>query len=215
MLKSCHKRANDRLTFGNGRVLLAFIAATLVASLAYGQKKDDKELLQNASFEEPAIQPGYSLHKPMQWQIFSSQAGKNGFGMSTELVQDGKQALHVAAQDVRGAFQGIVQTLAVQEGRTYEFSVYVHNDPEKPLTGSVRAQMSIEWKNERDEEVRRTWGPEWNRRLPRHRWEHFSVQARAPRDAVTAIFAVTQFDEQRSEEGGAFYMDGASVQIKR
>ncbi len=193
-------------------LLIPILMLALGAGGVAADEPDEDELLTNPGFEEPLIEPGFSLHKPEGWVTFSS-LGLDRFRMTTELFHSGDQALHVASQHERGSFQGIAQTIPVEEGVEYEFSVYAHNDPEEPLSGTVRAQMSIEWRNNRGEEIRRQWGPEWNRRLPRHRWESFSMKARAPRDAVVGVFGVTQYNEQRSMDSGAFYMDSFLVLI--
>lgn len=193
-----------------------FLSTILVLALCAGTAgADEEELLHNGGFEQPLIEPGFSLNKPEGWLAFTSSPGRDRFRMTTELFHSGDQALHVASQDERGSFQGLAQTIPVKEDIVYEFSVYVHNDPDRPLTGTVRAQMSIEWKDGHGEEIQRQWGPEWNRRLPRHRWEHYKMTARAPWDAVTAVFGFTQFNEQRTMNGGAFYIDAVSVKQKR
>lgn len=194
-------------------LLCVGVTMIVTALIALAQHNEDPdELLRNPSFESPTIQPGYSLLKPRDWNVFSSRGADDEIGMSTELVHSGNQAVHIAAQDVPGSFQGLAQVVAVQPRNHYEFTVHVHNDPKQPMSGSVRAQMGIEWRNERGEEIERSRGPQWSRReLRRFRWESFTMQDRAPRDAATAAFTITQFDESRPMEGGAFYLDDASV----
>ncbi len=209
--KQCAARSTSR---GHG-FLSTILVLVLCAGSAAANEENEKELLYNPGFEEPLIEPGFSLNKPEGWLVFTSSPGKDRFRLTTEVFHSGDQALHVASQNERNSFQGLAQAIPVQEDTVYAFSVYVHNDPDEPLSGTVRAQMSIEWKNGHGEEIRRQWGPEWNRRLPRHRWEHFSMTARAPRDAVTGVFGITQFNEQRTMDGGAFYMDTVSVKQKR
>ncbi len=205
-----------RILLGGRALIVSLIAFGLCAGTSVANEdEEEQELLHNPGFEYPLIEPGFSLTKPEGWLAFSSVSGRDGFRMTTEGFHAGDQALHVASQDERNSFQGLTQEIPVEEDAVYEFSLYVHNDPAEPLSGTVRGQMSIEWKNARGEEIRRQWGPEWNRRLARHEWTQFSMTQRAPRDAVTAVFGITQFNEQRSRDGGAFYLDSVSVKRKR
>ncbi len=194
-------------------VVASLLLYSLTAGTLFADNDESGELLQNPGFEAPTIQTGYSLLRPEGWRIFSSLGGSDEIGMSTEITHEGNQALHIAAQGVSGSFQGIGQVIPVTPRGTYEFTVYIHKDPEQPLTGTISGRLSIEWHDEDGNEIERSRSDEWCRRiLRRPRWEQFSLQARAPREAASAFFVITQSDGNRPMDGGAFYVDSASIQ---
>ncbi len=177
--------------------------------------KDDKEMLDNGDLESPEIDRDRALRKPDGWLVFSSVEGADKISLSTEVAESGTQSVHMEAQGIVNSYQGLYQILPVKENKVYVFRAQIHNDPTNRIDGTMRGQMSIEWRNEYDEEIRRVWGPEWNRNLPRKRWSPMEMTAQAPPASVTAVFVVNQFDERRVDKGGAFFVDSLSVQELR
>lgn len=181
--------------------LCIFVLAPVTNVSAQGQ------LIENPGFEEPAVVGGEMDVVPDNWITFSLTEDI-GIGISREFKRVGAQSVMFSSTN---SVQGLVQLLNVDAGRNYEFVAHVFIDPEHGIGMAGRGQLSIEWKNERDEEVARSWGPDWGHLLPAGVWHAFSMTATAPEDATSAAFVITQFGSQDAADLGIFYVDEAAV----
>ena len=170
--------------------------------------------LNNGDFELPPTGAKESEQDPMAWGTFSS--AKETAGISTLVAHGGSQCarLIVPTGSAAEANQGIYQIVPITPGKKYTFTVYVRGDSSSPLVGSVRGQISIEWKDGSDEkkEIDRTWGPDWGASLSSKEWTKVKITGRAPDKASFAAMVVTQFvGPNPSETSGVFYVDDATV----
>lgn len=172
-------------------------------------------LIANGDFEAPEIEAQDSDRNPAGWSPFAS--GKEGIGTSKMVVHGGKQSarLMVPTDAGKDANQGIFQLIPVTAGKTYTFTVLVRADASDPLKGSVRGQVSIEWKDGSDQkkEIGRNWGlTDWGASLPADKWTEVMVTAKAPSQAKFAAVVVTQFvGPSPQDTSGTFFVDDATV----
>lgn len=168
--------------------------------------------LVNPEFELPVIQiPGNTFDDPEEWDSFASKTAGNRIGVSTLLVKEGKQSVRFATQGREKASQGLFQIVKVSPGKTYRFRVFVRNDPDAPLSGSCHGEVSIEWLDAEGVEIDRSKGDRWNKGLSKKNWRKQEVKGHAPHGAVVAKFLIIMHDGFKPGEGGAFFLDSASI----
>ena len=148
---------------------------------------------------------------PAGWFLFFSK--NKTMALSQVAPRAGSNCLKMSAQDVKGANMGIGQTISVDDGKTYTFTVYVMSNPETPLTRGVYGMIGIEWKDSTGKEIYRTASPEWDPSLSRMRWELRRVSDKAPRGAKTATMTISLYDGDNGGLGSCF-VDDAEVEMK-
>ncbi len=196
--------------------LLERLGMSVLASipLQAGEEEQDpsSQLLVNPSFELPAADrnaaPGGLA--PESWMVQSSGRTAPHMELTALTAHEGRQSCRIATVGKKDGSQSLLQAVPVTPGATYQFRVWVMNDPDDPLRGSARGQLCIEWRNERGEEIERVLGPDWGVQMPANVWQRYETTAVAPRDATGAHFAVEEHDGPDAA-GGAFYLDEASV----
>ena len=149
---------------------------------------------------------------PAGWFLFYSK--NKTVELSQKAPRTGTNCLKMSVQGVKDASMGIAQTISVDDGRTYSFTVYVMNDPENPLAKEAHGMIGIEWKNASGKELYRTSSPEWDMSLSRMRWELQRVSDKAPRGAKTATVTISFYDGEKGGEGSC-YVDDAEVEMKK
>lgn len=172
----------------------------------------EEQLLHNPTFDEPVLKSTDEDVIPKWWFTFSSleEVAPKIF-ITRDFAKEEKQSVRFAPQRVAEAYQGLGQALAVEPKERYVFAAHVFIDPTNRMQDTVKGQMSIEWINEYDVEVERTWGPVWDWSATPGDWHKFEMTAQAHADAVGAVFVVTHFDAKDGREGGTFYVDDVSV----
>jgi hypothetical protein len=170
-----------------------------------------EELLQNGGFESPPVTGETSAMNPQDWTLFSSVPAGQKIALSSKISHNGKQCAQLAAQGRADAYQGMFQSTPVSLGTSCRFTAYLRNDKDHPLRGSMRGQISIEWKNSEGNEIERVWGPDWGASLSSLEWTKVEMLARPPANASRAHFVITQFDGKEADSSGAFLVDEVSV----
>lgn len=191
---------------------LGFGVLVVLMAVAHRSACAADELLQNTGFESPAVQ-AESDTNPADWVFFSSVEGGKKVGLTAKAGHNGKQSVKFAVQGTPGSYQGLFEPVAVASGTSYHFTVYARNDSGQPLKAPGRGQISIEWKSVDDQELERTWGPDWSTSLP-STWTKFEMTGKAPANAVRAHFVINQFDGPDAGAAGAFLVDDASVKTQ-
>lgn len=172
----------------------------------------DDQLIRNPEFDEPVVREDAAEIIPKWWFTFSSlQQADPEILLTREPAMSGDQSVRFAPQRIADAYQGLGQAIEVAPDIFYQFSVHVQVAHEDRIRGTVKGQLSIEWIDKFDNEVKRTWGPVWTSSLLPGEWHKFEMTAQAPVDAVGAVFVVTHFDAEDGREGGTFHVDHASV----
>jgi len=183
-------------------LLLLLIATTLVWTQA-GLAADDN-LLKNGNFEKRQSQ---SL--PMGWQAFSSDKNHWYGTFSREDASTGSSSVSFLNSDKKVDYQGIFQPVRVKPGQRFEFSVYVANDPDHPLSGLSHGQLSIEWFDAQGKELDRSWSQAWGTHTSQEKWVKYAMVGTAPAKAVQGNFVITFFSG--GETTGGFVLDDAAV----
>jgi hypothetical protein len=192
-----------------------FIAVAALIAIVHPSAKAGDELLTNAGFESPAVAGDSDTDtNPADWILFSSVEGGEKVGLSSKARHNGKQSARLTVQGTPNSYQGIFQSIAVASGSSYQFTVHARNDNHQPLKGTARGQISIEWKAADDQELDRTWGPDWGASLAGSNWTKFEMVGKAPPNAVRAHFVITQFDGADAGAAGTFLVDDASVKTQ-
>lgn len=193
---------------------LLLLAITSLAPVGPTSAADN--LLSNEGFESPSIGASTeSSTAPSDWTMFSNLKGGEKLGLSAAFERSGKQSLRITSPGITGAYQGVYQSLSVSPGTTYVFSVYVRNDKANPIKGPVRAQLAIEWRDDRDVEIAHSNGPDWSVSLFSAHWVRFDMTAKAPANASRARFVVVEADGKEAGGSGSFLIDDASVTQSR
>src|SRR5262245_35589631 len=118
-------------------LLLSILAVTLLASTA---ARGADNLLKNGDFEKKA-----SPSVPLNWEAFSSDKNQWYGIFSKEDASKGGRSVAFCNQASDLKYQGLFQSVRVKGGEQYLFTAFVKNNPENPLTGGSRGQLSIEW----------------------------------------------------------------------
>ena len=194
------------------RGLLASIMLLCPVLCSAGQveKPPPPNLLKNAGFEEPANGAGAL---PAQWQ-YESSAGQRS-GVTNGCRKTGEQSLQMRTHGTPGGFQAIVQTVAVEAGSRYSFSVAVRNSSEDPFRGrdmsGAYGQLVIQWVDKSTQEVGRVWSPTWDHLLSRLHWELITLKhVTAPDRAANAVVGVHLY-EGPSGALGSFNVDDITM----
>jgi hypothetical protein len=175
----------------------------MLACLA-GSAWADDNLVKNGDFEK---KQGRSL--PQFWSAFSTDKNRWYGTISREDASKGSSSLVFLNTETRPEYQGIYQEVRVRPGQQFEFSVYVANNPDQPLRGSSRGQLSIEWFDAQKKEIARDWSQSWGAHVSGEKWVKFSMGGTAPPKAVQGHFVITLFSE--GETSGGFLVDDVSV----
>ena len=163
-------------------------------------------LLGNPGFDAPGGRAG---EIPDRWAVFAEEKALIGIVPGRGL--DGSPCVSLGSVNIPRTFQGIMQTVGVEEGRRYTLSALVINNKEDPLQGSAYGQLVIEWRDAAGNEVGRTWGAQWKKNISRIRWELMSIaKVRAPESAVEAIIGIHLYEGIQSNGKGSFLVDGVS-----
>lgn len=149
---------------------------------------------------------------PAGW--FSFFSNKKTMEISQTEPKSGSNCLKMSTQGVKGSSMGIAQSISVDAGKTYTFTVYIRNNGDDPLAGEAHGMIGIEWKNSHDKEISRITSPEWDMSLSRMRWDTCSVSEKAPRGAKTAVMAIFLYDGEKGGSGSCF-VDDAQVEVKK
>jgi hypothetical protein len=190
-----------------------FLLAAVLAFVCQAAAHADADLLLNQGFETPELKDAVETGVvPSDWMVYSSVTTGAKIGLSTTVHHAGKQSVRLAVQGVGDAYQGLLESVSVTPGTSYHFTVYVRNDDSRPLKGSARGQISIEWKDKDGREIDRRWGPDWGVALPTGEWTKFEMTEKAPPNAVRGNFVINQFDGHDSASG-VFFADDASVTV--
>jgi hypothetical protein len=154
-----------------------------------------ENLLLNPDFEFPVLQgKAESPDAPAEWNPFSSMPNDVRVGQTTSEAHGGKQSCRIRTLNMASAHQGIFQSIAVTPGDDCEFIVYVRMDRLHPLTGTQRGMISVEFRDQNDEEIKRVPGPEWRDTLSSTKWTKLEMTTKAPDQAVRAHFVITLFE---------------------
>jgi len=165
--------------------------------------------LTNPGFEKPKIVGESMGTEPEGWFYFTS-GGQTKVGLTTAKHRNGSQAVVIEALDAADSYQGLAQKFPAEPGMRYEFTVYVINDPVKPIVGDAYGQVSIEWQDANGAEITRNWGPTWDFQLSPLKWQEVTVGAEAPEGAAVGVAVVTFFSKDAAGQG-RFYLDDASL----
>lgn len=165
--------------------------------------------LQNSGFEKPAVPPSGidGPTAPDAWLSFSSP-DKAAAEVSQDRMLAGKQAARLSAPTGEIEFLGMAQTVAVQSGAPYEFSVDVMDDKIHPLSEKSFIRLNLEWKNADGNEISRIQGPPWRADLSAEEWHKVKVSGAAPSNAVRLTAVVTLFPNGKP---GACFVDEARL----
>lgn len=186
--------------------------AILVALLCGAGTLVAGELAEDGGFEKDVI--GMAGPGTEKWGRFAS-ADPMGLQIIKDPVHPANQVLRIEAREDAGAYQGLFQALPVQEGKTYLVRVRALEDENAKLGAGTQALLSVEWRNEADEEVGREDGHPWSG-LSGKKWEAEEFEAAAPSGATKAHFVILQRNPENAsgEAGGAFLVDDFSISEK-
>ncbi len=185
----------------------------LILGCSLPSAAQEQTAIENQGFEIPSILNGAETgSQPETWFLFSSTPGTS-MGITDKKRRSGMQSFFFKAQQEEGAYSGIAQVFKVMPGLRYEFTVYAINDANDPIVGDSFGQVSIEWKDETGQEIKRDYGPLWTFDLSPIRWRKFLVGANAPEEASTAQIVVTFFSRDAAGQGTC-YIDDAKLTKK-
>lgn len=191
------------------RWLMLLVMATASAAWA----AEPKALLTNGDFETPKIAAGQTPAKPEGWNGFASgPALTEKLTLSAAKAHGGEQALRLSALAVKDGFSGVTQMATVEAGKTYRLTAFVLNDATQPLAGSLRGQISLEWKDAAGKEIDRTWGPDCGGDLSQQQWRRLEMTAKAPAGAAKVNVAVT-LHEGPAPQAGALFVDDVNLEM--
>jgi hypothetical protein len=192
---------------------LTAIVTLAIALLVFGLVNVSRaqELLTNPGFEKPAIEVGSeSDTHPDDWEVFSGGTPL-GIGLTSVSAHTDKQCVRFVEQDAANFFQGMFQEHAATPGKTYRFSVFSENDVINPLKGSASGQLSIEWQDASNGEIRRDWSSTWGASLSSTNWIKVEMTAVAPANAAKVRFVIVEHGGDQPVAGGVFLVDDASA----
>jgi hypothetical protein len=190
-----------------GLFALLLGGALLVPDITAAESSGGNNLLANPGFETQSAGVAW----PEGWQNYASS--ENKVIASRDMCHGGTQAVHISAQRIAGAFQGVIQRLAVRGDARYKFTAYLLNDRRDALAGSAYTQLVVEWLDESGLEIRRDYGADCSISLSRTRWEAVSLnKIQAPNDAVEAIVGVHLFDGDSNGKGAVLIDDASFVE---
>jgi hypothetical protein len=148
-------------------------------------------LLINADFDEA------DGNAPRNWEYFTNL--KPALSMTNVM---NTQCIQLQSQEKPGAFQGIIQRVAVQSGEKYAVSASIKNSREQPLGGSAFGQIVVEWMDEKNREVGRTWSDQCGSSVSKIRWDQVVIsKVAAPKEAVAARIGFHLYDGDRGGKG--------------
>jgi len=138
-------------------------AGTLVAA----------ELAEDGGFEKDVV--GMAGPGTEKWGRFAS-SDPMGLRIIPDPSRPSNQVLRIEAREDAGAYQGLFQALPVQEGKSYLIRLRVLEDEKAKLGAGTQALLSVEWRNDADEEVGREDGHPWSG-LNTKKWEAVEFEA--------------------------------------
>ena len=170
-----------------------------------------EELLSNPGFETPVLPAGgWAVIRQAGWQTFTSGTAEL-MTLWAGAAHSGNQAVRFVSHGIPNFYQGLYQAVPVTPGETYHFSVYVKNDSNHPLKGSVIGQLSIEWHSANGAEAGRLWSPAWSASLSATEWTRFEVIGAAPPNAAKAHCVIVEKGQGQPVANCVFFVDDASV----
>jgi len=191
--------------------LTGFFVFTGQCGVKVLSKAAPEELLSNSNFETPVLPAGgWAPIRQAGWQAFTGGTAEL-MTLSAGPAHSGGQAGRFVSHAVPSFYQGIFQAVPVTPGESYQFSVYVKNDPTHPLKGSVIGQLSIEWHDANGAEVGRLWGKAWGASLPATEWTRFEVVGAAPPNAAKAHCVIVEKGQGQPVANCVFLVDDASA----
>lgn len=195
-----------------------FFAAVVAAGLivTVGHADPPFSFLDNGRFQHPPILEGAERGTcPAAWLHFAyPEEDTELFGLTTRHARAGDQSLFLNVPRGSNSFHGVFQRMPARPGTRYAFRVYARNDPDAPMPDHAYGQLSLEWRDARDDEIgEREWGPVWTRDdLRDDEWTPFLVSGTAPEGAVACFALITYFNKGAQEEEGGFLVDDAAFQ---
>jgi len=169
-----------------------------------------QELFSNPGFETPVLPDGgWASIRQAGWQAFTGGTAEL-MTLSAGPAHTGNQAVRFVSHGVANFYQGVFQAVPVTPGESYQFSVYVRNDPTHPLKGSVIGQLSIEWHDANGAEAGRLWSAAWGASLSATEWTRFEVVGVAPPTAAKAHCVIVEKGQGQPVANGIFLVDDAS-----
>lgn len=184
------------------------VGVVLAAALRAGAAgaSPSSNLLFNPGFEEPA---GAGGSMPSDWLDYST--GDHKVTVALDDRRSGRQCVRVEAQSKPNEFQGITQRIPVEPGEKYSFQVYVRNNKQDPMNGTIYGQLAVEWRDKDDNEIAREWSATWDRSLSRGTWRRYEIRRiRAPKGAAVAVIGIHVF-EGVSGGQGSFFVDDVAM----
>jgi hypothetical protein len=180
--------------------ILILLAAVTLASVGWA---DDNQL-KNGNFERRQGQV------PLYWLPFSDDQNRWHGSFSKEDASQGSSSVIFLNTEKQMKFQGLYQSLRVRPGQRFSFTIFIANDPDHPLSGGSRGQLSIEWYDAQDKEISpRDWSQGWGMHSSKEKWVQYAILGEAPPKAARGNFVITIFSER--ETTGGFLVDDAVV----
>jgi hypothetical protein len=191
--------------------LTGFFVFTGLSGVKVLSKAAPQQLLSNPSFETPVLPTGgWASIRQAEWQTFTSGTAEL-MTLTAGAAHSGNQAVRFVSHGIPNFYQGLFQALSVAPGETYRFSVYVKNDSNHPLRGSVIGQLSIEWHDANGAEAGRLWSPAWSASLTATEWTRFEVVGVAPPNAAKAHCVIVEKGQGQPAANCVFLVDDTSV----
>jgi len=183
--------------------ILSRVSLLAALALVPAAVNADGNLVKNGNFEKR------QGPIPLHWMSFSDDQNRWHGSLSKEDASTGSSSVVFLNAEKPLKFQGLYQSVRVRPGQQFNFTVYVANDPDHPLSGGSRGQLSIEWYDAQDKEISRDWSQAWGMHSSKEKWVQFSMGGTAPPKAARGHFVITIFSE--GETSGGFLVDDAVV----
>lgn len=169
------------------------------------------ELLMNGDFEAFVINRKEQRAYPESWGVFTALNGTNRVTMTRSIFRSGRQSVRIRAQEHPQAYQGLFQTIDVEELRIYDYTAYVTVHAFDQATPPIRGFLTIDWLDADENVLRRDQGERWDHTLDPKRWHRYRLSSRAPEGSVRATFSIVQEDGRIGTGSGSFFIDDATV----
>jgi len=189
-------------------ILLCFYCAS-------AQESTSENLLVNPSFENGSVERGKA---PDLWGLITESAEPVNGGLTDSAAHTGKYPVFLdKPANGKDKWEVLASNISIQSGDVYKFSAWIKSDPKNPLKRDARGAISIEWKDADGEEISRAVSDPWTAKTLQvsQDWIEVKIEAVAPPKTQSATFAITYFDGNDKDAGGAFLIDDVvAVKIK-
>jgi len=186
-------------------VAIFLIAGLGITKLVEAKDKPVDNLLANGDFEIFQVNKD-NMEIPVDWTLFSPRAVFAG--CSPKNGTDDDRALRIRFAGKPGAFQTILQTVPVEEKKRYDLEIFVRNNKDDPIRAGGTAQLVIEWRDEADQETKRSWTKKWDRSLSRRSWRCYKIRnVKTPKGTVNAVIGIHTSDGLNGSNGSYFADD--------